>query len=388
MKRLLLPVAALLVSALFFIGFQCSSTELTSAKLYIQQKNLDKALDALKKEVEKNPKSDEGYYLMGYLYGEKEDYKNLMSNYDKSLSISNKFEKDIVNSKKYHWASLFNKGVGFYQKAAQTKAEDSATIYFDKSIYNFNNAILLQPDSADTYKNLAFVYISQAKYDDAIPQLEKLVSLKKSPEGIRFLGEIYYNKGQMLRNEYEKKKIAADSVKAQDYFLKAISTLEEGKKLYPDDTEILLFLSNSYIAANKIAVAIDAFKTGVEKDPKNKFYRYNYGVLLLGANDFELAVEQFKAAIEIDGEYSNAIYNLAVTYVKWGAKIAKDAEEKGKEDPEAKAKYSLALPYLEAYVQKKSNEAPVWELLGKVYSVLSKTKEAEDAFKKADELRK
>ena len=38
----------IIVIALFlgiiFTGFECSSTELTSAKLYIQQKNYDKAL--------------------------------------------------------------------------------------------------------------------------------------------------------------------------------------------------------------------------------------------------------------------------------------------------------------------------------------------------------
>ena len=52
-----LPVLVFFI-ALVFSGFQCSSTELTSAKLYIQQKNYEKAIDALQKEVQKNPKSD------------------------------------------------------------------------------------------------------------------------------------------------------------------------------------------------------------------------------------------------------------------------------------------------------------------------------------------
>ncbi len=388
MKRFYIFISALFILAMMFTGYQCSSTELTSAKLYIQQKNFDKALDALKKETDKNPKSDEGYYLMGYIFGEKEDYDNLISSYNKSLSISKNFEKDIENSKKYHWAQLFNKGVGFYQRATNVKDEDSSKMYYDKSIWSFNYAIKLEPDSADTYRNLSLVYISQGKYDDAIPNLEKLNSKKKTLDGIKFLGEIYYNKGLSVRNEYEKNKIAADSIKAIEYYNKAISTLEDGRKIYPNDSEILLYLSNAYIGANKIDIAINSFKAGVEQEPTNKLYRYNYGVLLLGANNFEGAVEQFKKALEIDPDYLNATYNLAVTYVKWGAKIAKDADALGKDDPEAKVKYNLALPHLETYVQKKSNEAAIWELLGKVYSVLGKVKEAEDAFKKADENRK
>jgi hypothetical protein len=68
----------LIIALLFgitFMGFQCSSTELTSARLYIQQKNFDRALEVLQDEVTKNPKSDEGYYLMGYVFGEKVRWK-------------------------------------------------------------------------------------------------------------------------------------------------------------------------------------------------------------------------------------------------------------------------------------------------------------------------
>ena len=109
-----LPVLIFLIG-LIFSGFQCSSTELTSAKLYIQQKNYDKAIDALQKEVQKNPQSDEGYYLLGVVLGEKERYTEMIDAYDKSLSISNKFSDNISSSKKYFWANLFNKGVGYYQ---------------------------------------------------------------------------------------------------------------------------------------------------------------------------------------------------------------------------------------------------------------------------------
>ena len=383
-----LPVLVFFI-ALVFSGFQCSSTELTSAKLYIQQKNYEKAIDALQKEVQKNPKSDEGYYLLGVVLGEKERYTEMTDAYSKSLSISNKFSENIGSSKKYFWANLFNKGVGYYQKGTKSDDKDSTKLFYDKSIDAFNSAIEIEPDSADTYKNLAFVYMSSQEYDKAVIPLEKLIEKENALDGYKFLSEIFYVKGVEYKNKYDNNKVLSDSLEAMKYFDKAISVAEQGRKKYPDDSDILLTLSNAYIGANKIEVAIDAFKTGVEKDPSNQYYRYNYGVLLLGKNDFAGAEEQFKKALEIDPEYYNASYNLAVTYVKWGAYINKVADEKGDlNNKEYKEKYQKALPYLEKIVQNKKDDAQMWELLGKVYSVLGMQDDAGNAFKKADELRK
>ncbi|MCK9212019.1 MAG: tetratricopeptide repeat protein [Ignavibacteriaceae bacterium] len=394
MKRVNIFTAIVLGAFLTFTGFQCSSTELTSAKLYIQQKNWDKAIDVLNKEVTKNPKSDEGYYLLGAVYAEKENIDQMIENYDKSLEISKKYEKEIKSAKKYHWANFFNKGVAFFNRAAQQTNPDSAALMNNKSTYAFDQAIKLEPDSLDSYKNLAYVYMNMQKFDDAIPNFMKLIEKQKSPDAYKYVGQIYYNKGVIERDKYENSKVAADSLKALDYFNKAIVILEEGKKVLPNDSEVLLYLSNSYIAANKVDVAIDAFKAGVVAEPNNKFYRYNYGVLLLGDNQFEAAADQFKKAVDIDPTYQNAIYNLAVTYVKWGAKIAKDHEvankdnKEAKEETQSKEKYKAALPYLESYVQKKTDDAQIWELLGKVYTVMGMPNDASNAFKKADAIRK
>jgi tetratricopeptide (TPR) repeat protein len=309
--------------------------------------------------------------------------------YNKSLAVSNKFSENITNSKKYFWANLFNKGVAYYQRGAKTTDQDSVKLFYDKSIEVFNSAIEIEPDSADTYKNLAFVYMSSMQYDKAISPLEKLIEKEQSLDGYKFLSEILYSKGIEYKNKYDTDKIVADSLEAMKYFDRAISVAEEGRKKYPDDPDLLLTLSNSYITADKIDVAIDAFKTGVERQPTNPYFKYNYGVLLLGKNDFAGAEEQFKKALEIDPEYYNASYNLAVTYVRWGVQINKIADEKGDlNNKEYKEKYQQALPHLEKVVQTKGDDPAMWELLGKVYTVLGMQDDAANAFKKADELRK
>jgi tetratricopeptide (TPR) repeat protein len=216
-----------------------------------------------------------------------------------------------------------------------------------------------------------------------------MIKMEHSLDGYKYLGEIYYNDGITQKSQFLNTHNAEDSVKATENFNNAIQVLEEGRKYFPDNPELLLTLSNSYINAGKVDVALDVFKTGVEKDPENQYYRYNYGVLLLGKNEYEAATEQFKKAIELDPEYQNAIYNMAVTYVKWGTAINKEAEDKGEMDnTEYKEKYRQALPFLEKSVQLEPKNAATWELLGKVYSVLDMKDDAQNAFNKADELRK
>ena len=384
-SKILLTVA--LLAGMIFSGFQCSSTELTSARLYIQQKNFDKAIEVLKKDVENNPKSDEGWFLLGHTYGEIGDIENMIIGYDKSLAISSKFETQIIDSKNFYWANNFNSGVNLFKRGNNTADEDSSKIYYDKSIIAFETAAMIQPDSADAYKNMAFVYMSSGRNELAIEPLQELVNRKKELDGYRFLGEIYYTIGANKSLEYGITGDAIDSIEAAEYFDKAIFVLEEGVAVYPNDGELTRILNASYIGTGRISEALESSKILVEAEPDNEVFRYNYGVLLLQTDDYPGAEEQFLKALEIKPDYDNAAYNLGLTYVKWGTQLKIQEEETEVYTDEDIEKYRQALPYLELIVETDSENAEIWELLGKVYSILSMQEEAMDAFNKADQLR-
>ncbi len=387
MKRF--AIISVLLSMVFgLVAFQCSSTELTSAKLYIQQKNLPKAKEELLKEVKKNPKADEGYYLLGYVYAEEGNFKNMIQSYEKSLQISNKYEKSIKDSRKYYWAKNFNNGVMDFNKAAKAKNKESQKKFFINSISKFKNAIICEPDSVASYKDLVYSYLNLGRTNDAIAPLIKIKELDNSADAYLRLGQIYYSDGINAMNNYYTTKNVQDSLKAIGYYNKVIKILEEGRKFYPNNSKILLILSNAYINAKEINVAKSIFKAGVEKEPNNKIYHYNYGVLLLNSNDYQDAAKQFKEALRIDSSYKNAIYNLGVTYVKWGAHLNEIATAKNIEDTTYKNKYRLALPYLENYLKLEPNEGKIWNILGKVYANLGMNKKSEKAFDKADKLNK
>lgn len=386
MKRFFI-VISLLAMVFGFSAFQCSSSELTSARLYIQQENYDKAKEVLESEVEKNPQSAEGLYLLGYIYGEEGDIGKMVEYFDKSLAVSDEYKQSIIDNRNYHWANNFNQGVAYFNKAAEATNEDSTKMLFDTAIEKFQNAILAQPDSIDTYKNLTFALINAGRTDEAVEPLKKLVNKEGTADSYAMLGEIYVRQGQALINKYRESGNVQDSVKAIDIYDKAIDLLKVGREKYPQNGDILLYLSNAYINASKLDVAMEAFKQGVEQEPNNKYYRYNYGVLLLESEDYAEAIKQFKVAVELDPDYSNAIYNLAATYVKWGTELRDEAEANETGDESYKEKFEMALPYLEKYLELNPEDDVMWDLLGRVYANLGMNEKSMEAFDKADQLK-
>ncbi len=186
MKNSKLLVLGMLFLGIMFLGFQCASTELTSAKLYIQQKNWDKAIETLNTEVAKNPKSDEGYFLLGTVYSEQDNIDKMMESFNQSLAISKKFEKNIEEYKAFQWANNFNRGVSLFQRGNKVTDEDSSKMYFDMAVEAYKNAIELQPDSGETYRNLAFVYLTTGKTEESVEPLTKLVEIEQAEEGYQY----------------------------------------------------------------------------------------------------------------------------------------------------------------------------------------------------------
>ena len=325
---------------------------------------------------------------MGDVYGTKGDYKKMVENYDKSLSISNKFQKQIAIAKKVKWADSFNAGAAYYNRATKQKSPDSSKSFYNKAIMSFDNAIICEPDSAKSYEYMAYAYFNMGELDKAISPLKKVVALTPSQEIYVRLGEIILQEGATKMNSYYQTKNRADSIAAMNYYKDAVNVLEEGREKYPDDPNILSDLANAYVSAKMLDVAMDAFKEGVAKDPSNKTYRYNYGVLLLGDKQFENAIKEFKAALKLDPDYLNAKYNLGVAYIKWGAAIRDDAVSNGKEDDTSYLdKFKAALPYLEEYLAAKPDDVTIWELLGKVYAYLGMTEKSKEAYQKADQMK-
>lgn len=384
MKKVLIGLS-ILSMVLGFTAFECASAELTGAKMYINQKQYEKAKETLLKEVEKNPKSDEGWFLLGGLYSEEGNVTEMLKAFDKSLSISKKFEPQIIDYKKYTWQISFNKGVGLFNSAIKTAKPDSMKVFFEMAIEQFNNSIMCQPDSTIGYENIAAAYLNMGKTDESIPVLEKLVSLGKPSFSFARLGQIFLLKGANLMDSYYTSKNASDSTQALDWYNKAISVLEKGRANYPSDAEILLQLGNAYYSSNKLDVAMESFKSLSEKNPENREVKYAYGVVLLKSKKYEQAAQVLEEVVKMDPDNLDANYNLAAIYISWGNDLREIAIKKESDDKSYLEKFRATVPYLLKYLELKPSEGRVWISLGQVYANLGMKDKAEEAFKKAEQ---
>ncbi len=376
---------SILTMVLGITAFECGSAELEGAKLYIRQKQYDKAKEVLLKEVAKNPASDEGWSMLGKLYSEEGDIPKMLEAFDKSLAVSKKFEVEIKDFRKYSWATSFNKGVSYFNSAVATTKPDSINIFFEKAVEQFKYSILCEPDSTIGYENIAAAHLNMGKKEEAIPVLEKLTKIGKPAYSFSRLGAIYLIKGTDLMDDFRKSKSKADSVNAFEWYHKAISVLETGRAKFPTDAEILLQLGNAYYSSDKIDVAESSFKDLVEKNPANKELRYAYGVVLLKGRKYTEAASQLEQVVKMDENNIDACYNLAATYINWGNDLRDEALKKENNDKSYQQKFKLAAPLLEKYLSVKPNDARVWLSLGQVYAHLGIEDKSKAAFKKADE---
>lgn len=386
MKKVLISLS-ILSMVLGFTAFECASAELTGAKMYLNQKQFDKAKETLLKEVEKNPKSDEGWFLLGGIYSEQGNIPEMLKAFDKSLSISKKFEPQIVDYKKYTWQTSFNKGVGFFNSAVKTTAPDSMKVFFEKAVEQFNNSIACEPDSTIGYENVAAAYLNMGKTDESIPVLEKLVSMGKPSFSFARLGQIFLLKGSNLMDTYYATKKVSDSTTAIEWYNKAITVLEKGRVKYPADAEILLQLGNAYYSSNKLDIALESFKTLSEKNPDNNQLKYAYGVVLLKSKKYDEATQVLTKVTEVDANNLDANYNLAATYILWGNDLREVAVKKESGDKSYLDKFKATIPYLLKYLEIKPDESKVWISLGQVYANLGMKDKAEEAFKKAEQFK-
>jgi tetratricopeptide (TPR) repeat protein len=377
---LFLIVAA---SSLMFMGFQCGSAEMTSAKLYIQRSEWDNAILQLTNETKKHPENSEAWFLLGKVYFEQKKFKEMVDAFDNSLKVNNQYKKEIDNFRLSAWGSNLNKGVDFYNKGIQNKDSNS----FADAINYLKISTVLLPDSVPGYRVIALCYYGMKDKDNAIVYLKETLSRQNDPQLGRILGGIYYDRAMVAKD-------AKDKDKMIENLNEAIKVYQNTIKISPNDPNVLAGLNDSYVLAGRTQEAMDSYKAAIVADPNNKLVHYNYGVLLLRAKNFSEAVDQFEAALKFDQNFTDALYNVSATYMQWGAKMKDEAEQAVKDDKNKQIdksyvdKFKQAKGYLAKLLTLTPDDFGAWETLGMANTIMNLPKEAKDAYDKADSLRK
>ncbi len=370
-------ILGLLASAVFAGG----GPNVGGAKLYIQQNDLDKAASVLLKEVTKvNPKNEDAWYLLGYVYARQKNYEEMTKAFDKALELKPKFmEKGVKvgkdSGRKFHskhgvaeikrlvWASSFNTGVKQFNDAINATDDSLRAQNFDKAIASFKAASMIQPDSTLAYRNWAAALQNAGRAAEAVEPLKKALEAQpNNAEVMTMLAQVYIN---------------------TDNTMEAVPVLEALWAQNVRTEEVADYLSRCYVREGKIDEAKGIYKEALAENPDNFQFRYNYGTILLEAQDYGSAIEQLAKAYEIDSSSSDINYNLGAAYLNRGVN-AREALPEDSEDKEYLTDFESAFPYLERSVKMNPEEESIWFTLGRIAGQLNKISLAGYAFSKGE----
>ena len=359
------PLFIAFISVLFLIGLlilSCESAYIKGAKLYIAQNNFDKAREQLNKSVEEYPNDPTGYYWLGVIDGQEGKWDEMLKDFDMSLSIGDKFKKQIDGLKESYFNDFLTQGINRYNDAVNLLKDKDVDENEVKGILRHviatqELALKISPESDRPAEILSRAFLLLGEQDKAKELFEKL--LEENPNhksALSVLGNMYFEDGiNMDNNELLKKSV--------DYHERLI-------EIVPDSPRALRALALATYQLGDSVKALTIFEDAVEKNPNDVDLLLNYGKILYETGNKELAEGEFRKSLELSPDNKPALRSLARFYVV-------DVKD-----------YQKGIEPLNKLLELEPDNPDIWELIGIAKANLGNREEAEKAFNKAEELRK
>lgn len=319
MKRNFFVLTLLTVFVLMGASTCSSDPNVEGAKLDLRNRDFDRALENLETALQRNPDNAEALDLKGQVIQEqlatvndpqqhRQMLEEMVSAYRRAMELDASLSETTTQRLRIAYYNEFQKGLDAFQAGQQDDAQ------YDTAYEYFQNAAFVFPDSSDAYANQAYALLNAGRQEEATSALELAMNAGDDSEDTYvYLGDLYRTQG---RHD------------------DAIELIQEGLEKYPTNEQLWSILLNEYVATGQLDQAMERYGQLVEQAPDNKLYRFNYGTLLLNAEQYDEAVTQLTRAIELDPEYPNAQYNLAAAYVNKAVDLS---ERIGEVDDELRA---------------------------------------------------
>ncbi len=160
----------------------------------------------------------------------------------------------------------------------------------------YGNAIATNPGSGLANLNYGSMLRDEAKWEEALPYVEKGVQLSpKYVDAKVRLAEVYFN---LLRYD------------------DAVKVATEALAIEPRNMSALQFRGSAYGAGGNPALAEQDFKTILEIDPKNEHGWFNLAMAYKDVNRLPEAVEALTKLIAINPDFPNAYFERGFCYGK------------------------------------------------------------------------
>jgi tetratricopeptide (TPR) repeat protein len=336
----------------------------------------DKAKEAIDAAVldEQSKAMDITWYYRGLIYStlyKNEKYGSLCNHcletayegYAKSLELNPKNEwADEINAIRIPWImnQIFGEGVDFFK----------AKKYSD-ALVSFEYVLKISPGDTSVILNTAYSAELAGNKQKAIKYYGQLVDMKYKDDKIYLA----------LSNLYKQDKDTA----------RALATLKDGRKTFPDTLSLMLAEINILLANGSHREAIDALDAAIKKDPQNVSLYLALGSTYdnlanpkdangndlpksSGYNEYMNKAEQvYKQGLLVDPNNFEINFNLGALYFNQAAEMANAANniKSTEEFNRAKQKYDQRFkdsePYLEKAYQLNPTDAATLNSLKQLY---------------------
>lgn len=273
------------------------------ADTYRKLSRYSQAIIFYRKVLDFNPGSFEGHYGLGMTLKSLGKYDDALEEIKKSLEIKIAPEVYRILGEIY-----FNKGI------------------VDLAIKNLQEAITLEPSSAESHFLLGFAYGEKGKIDDSLAAVKKAISL--NPALAQFepnlsididehRGHWEFLKEQLgmpkqTENEFQVHFNLGVTYRNKGLFEESQRELEQCLSFGSDSPELYLALGQVYLFQYKISDAEQYLQKAYELDFDSALCANALGVLFCLKNDLAAAETWFDKSYTFDKRCSSAINNKAV----------------------------------------------------------------------------
>lgn len=367
MKSRFVVLALVLLSfGLLFIF--CQTKEVTSAKVYIQQDNWDKAIEQLEMAVSMYPTDAEAHYLLGEGMAQKQNWRRMNEMFDKSLAIAPTFEAQIKNTRDKNWVNQFNAGI------AKLNSDN-----VEGALQNFKTALQIDPTRSDAYKTLAIAYTRVDSLEKAKENFANVLELEPdNKDAISGLANIHFQ-----LKEYKQ----------------VIELENKTLQMNPEDKDAIANLALAYDFLGDTEMAKQTYVEALKQNPGDKDLIFNLARLHFLNDQYDEAIELFYQVLQASPDDFDANTQVGNAYLQMGDEYRKALVEKEDKNEEVTTEerdrligfYEKAVPYLEKSVEIMEADptipinTAIYNNLGVAFINIGNREKGEMYFKKAEE---
>ena len=240
---------------------------------------------------------------------------------------------------------------------------------------------------------------------------EGLQPLRVSTEAYALVANNYYQQGLAAQAR-------GDKAAANDQFQKAIPLLMTLQQIDPSDEFASQAIPDIYTRMERTDKAKQEYERILAEHPSKAMY-ISYGTLLMKSNSYQDAITAYEKALALAPADESALFDIAAAYKNRAVAEQKDKNPQYTTDLQQSTNYfeqlhaidksdtKTLMNLVENYVILKEKDKVIpliadmeamkstsqantheyWDLLARAYSFANRPKDAEDAYKKSDELK-